>query len=204
MLGLLVFACFESAGFRVKCAEAGWLLESSFHGLFTTALTLQFYIVVSASQNLSFGSPGSSTLAPGHFGTLGTLCGTMVTAGRTCGVRKQIYSDLEMLWGPNLKVCWTQMGYVFFVGLVSRYFVAPTFASNSKQLELLKQGFRIEVIAEVVLAQVLVLIVRCLFLKVFRKSLNWSSFPDFLASENWVFFQGHPGDPEWQTWVGCW
>ena len=64
MLRLLVVKCFEFFGFPVKCAEASWLLEFSFMEPLLIAVTLDTDIVISGVQNISFGMPGASTLAP--------------------------------------------------------------------------------------------------------------------------------------------
>ena len=56
MLSLLFFRFFAFFGFPVKCAEAGCLVELRF--------ILDMYIVILGVQNVSYGKPGASTLAP--------------------------------------------------------------------------------------------------------------------------------------------
>ena len=71
---LLVFGRFMFLCFLVECAEASWLLEVSFHGIFyrivSVTATLEMHIVILVAQNLSFGRPGAWCL---HFDTLVTI-----------------------------------------------------------------------------------------------------------------------------------
>ena len=68
LLGLLVVGCcFECFGFPVEHAEASWLLEVGFYGIFNIAVTLDLDIVVSGFQKLLFGRPTSIFLPWGPF-----------------------------------------------------------------------------------------------------------------------------------------
>ena len=66
MLGLLFVGRFDFVGFPVKCAEAGWLLEVSFHGIFTYSSYLGIHILIFAySESIMWqAAPGASFLAP--------------------------------------------------------------------------------------------------------------------------------------------
>ena len=75
---------FVIVGFLVKFAEAGWLQEVSFPGIFMYKSYFGYHIVILGCQTQSFGMSVSPLWhAWDHFGALGTLCGIMGAAGRT-------------------------------------------------------------------------------------------------------------------------
>ena len=61
---ILVFRRFEFFGLTVKCAEAGWLLEVSFHRIFRIAVTFDMDIAIWEAQNPSSGKSGALIFAP--------------------------------------------------------------------------------------------------------------------------------------------
>ena len=73
----ILFFCF-----LVKCVEAGWPLEISFHGFFLYGCyLLDTDIAISDVQNLSFGRLGAATLAPWEpFWPLGVTLGDHVSS----------------------------------------------------------------------------------------------------------------------------
>ena len=106
-------------------------------------------------QNLSFGPLGPSTLAPGdHFGSLGTLCGTMGAAGQIHGVQIQIFNDFGVMSGLHFKSFLgpDELNYVCFSVLVPGH-VLHRFLNRNVESWSLKQGVRMEIIAKIMFSQ---------------------------------------------------
>ncbi len=99
--------------------------------------------VIFCTQNLSFGRPGASILAPW------AIVGDHGTTGRT---RRSLESDFYRFWddfGPILKAFWAPRAKILcFFLLVSRSPFAPIFESKSGRLGLPKQGFGVKCIAK--------------------------------------------------------
>ena len=96
MLSLLVFRF-------VECAQAGWFLEVSSHGIFdcsSVAVTFEKDIVILGVRSISFGRPGASLWHPGsYFGRLRSPWVTIGAAGRTPRSPETHLSDLGMILG---------------------------------------------------------------------------------------------------------
>ena len=113
-LSCLVFRCFEFFGFPVKCAEAGWRLEVSFHGIFTHSCYFGHRYCYFGVQSLSFGWPGR----------LGARWENIGAAGRTRAVRKQIFLVIRGWYRePVFRAFWFHIRtfkFMWLAGVVSR------------------------------------------------------------------------------------
>ena len=128
MLILLLWECFELCCFLLKCAEAGWLLEVSFHDLFCIACIS------------GVGRPGASSLAPWEsFWHLGAPWGTMGAAGRTRGGPESDFLDLGMVSSPHVQRFLGSDG-LDFVFVWSDLF--PGHSSHQFRIEILAVGAR--------------------------------------------------------------
>ena len=125
---------FEFLGFLVKCAEPGWLLEVSFHAIFSSSSYF-------GKGNCYLGCPKSSIWQAWwlHFRTLGprgNIGGPCEQQNEHVGVRNQFLSDFEMAWRPYFETFFSSDGLnpVFCSGFVP-FFVCIVFVYRDPDSE---------------------------------------------------------------------